>query len=67
MKITVQEYIGPNTVIGRTSRGLVRARVPTNGRPGGGESIELPETEFVSWTAPKVAAEPEPEKNEVEK
>lgn len=57
MKLTCVKFIGPNTVIGKTSKGLVRARVAINDRPGVGQEFERPDSECSDWKEPK-AEEP---------
>ena len=53
MKVKVEKYIGPNTVVGKSGGKLVRARVPVNARPQTGEEVDIPESEVGSYTEPK--------------
>lgn len=54
MKFTIVEYIGPNTVIGKTSKGLVRGRIAVNlPHPEAGSEITLKDAAVTEYEAPK--------------
>lgn len=53
MKLKVVKFIGANTVVGKTTKGLVRARVAVNKRPAVGDEIERPDSEVAEYKEPK--------------
>jgi hypothetical protein len=66
MKFKVKEIIGPNTVIGDTGKGLVRARVAVNNRPKVGDSCERPDSECSKHTPAEKPEEAKPEPSKPE-